>query len=116
MLWLPLDRFDTSLFASQVPDILFNPHGFPSRMTIGMQIEAMAGKAGALHGKKTPSIGFQSLFSIGIQSVELELHHSCFLLNELERTYVAVHVLVGGGDVRGKAIKNLDTMKTCFAC
>nr|CAD2181756.1 unnamed protein product [Meloidogyne enterolobii] len=33
-----------------VPDILFNPHGFPSRMTIGMMIESMAGKAAATHG------------------------------------------------------------------
>jgi len=32
------------------PDILFNPHGFPSRMTIGMLLESMAGKAGASHG------------------------------------------------------------------
>lgn len=32
------------------PDILFNPHGFPSRMTIGMLLESMAGKAGAMHG------------------------------------------------------------------
>jgi len=33
------------------PDIVFNPHGFPSRMTIAMMIESMAGKGGAIHGK-----------------------------------------------------------------
>jgi DNA-directed RNA polymerase I subunit RPA2 len=33
-----------------IPDILFNPHGFPSRMTIGMMVEAMAGKSACLHG------------------------------------------------------------------
>ncbi|CAL8256836.1 unnamed protein product [Lota lota] len=32
------------------PDILFNPHGFPSRMTIGMLIESMAGKSASMHG------------------------------------------------------------------
>ncbi|XP_072933735.1 DNA-directed RNA polymerase I subunit RPA2 [Epargyreus clarus] len=36
--------------AGLLPDVLFNPHGFPSRMTIAMMIECMAGKAACLHG------------------------------------------------------------------
>lgn len=33
------------------PDIIMNPHGFPSRMTVGKMIELLAGKAGVLAGK-----------------------------------------------------------------
>jgi len=32
------------------PDIIMNPHGFPSRMTVGKMIELLAGKAGVLSG------------------------------------------------------------------
>jgi len=38
---------------------LFNPHGFPSRMTIGMLLESMAGKAGVLHATSQDGTPFQ---------------------------------------------------------
>jgi len=33
------------------PDTIMNPHGFPSRMTVGKMIELLAGKAGVMAGK-----------------------------------------------------------------
>ncbi|KAF2243217.1 DNA-directed rna polymeras-like protein III subunit [Trematosphaeria pertusa] len=32
------------------PDIIMNPHGFPSRMTVGKMMELLSGKAGVLRG------------------------------------------------------------------
>ena len=42
-----------------IPDIIFNPHGFPSRMTIGLILESIAGKSGSLSGIFYDSTSFR---------------------------------------------------------
>lgn len=43
---------DNPLLNGVVPDVLFNPHGLPSRMTVGMLIEVLEGRVSVITGER----------------------------------------------------------------
>jgi len=49
------------------PDVMFNPHGLPSRMTVGYLLELLAGKVGCLKGDVIDGTSFS-----GSSKMELE--------------------------------------------
>jgi len=44
------------------PDLIMNPHGFPSRMTVGKLIELLVGKAGVYEGRQAYASAFGEEF------------------------------------------------------
>ncbi|XP_022166831.1 DNA-directed RNA polymerase III subunit RPC2 [Myzus persicae] len=60
------------------PDLIMNPHGFPSRMTVGKLIELLAGKAGVLEGKFQDGSAFGGATVTDISN-ELQKHNYNYL-------------------------------------
>jgi len=72
------------------PDLIMNPHGFPSRMTVGKLIELLVGKAGVYEGRQayasafgeefastdTPAVASEALIRNGINYVGKDLFYS----------------------------------------
>ncbi|KAM7263167.1 hypothetical protein ACFE04_000850 [Oxalis oulophora] len=58
-LWPDIDM-PFSGFTGMRPDLIINPHAFPSRMTIAMLLESMAAKGGSLEGKFIEATPFAS--------------------------------------------------------
>ncbi len=65
-----------------IPDLLINPHAFPSRMTVGQFLESIAGKYGALAGRfvdGSPFVSFnyeelsQMLKEVGFEPMGTEV-------------------------------------------
>ncbi|XP_026414248.1 DNA-directed RNA polymerase I subunit 2-like [Papaver somniferum] len=58
-LWPDIDMPFSSVTGMR-PDLIINPHAFPSRMTIGMLLESIAAKGGSLNGKFVDATPFAS--------------------------------------------------------
>lgn len=74
------------------PDVMFNPHGLPSRMTVGYLMELLAGKVGCLKGEVVEGTSFS-----GESKKELEEQ-----LKELGFRYDGKEVMYSG--ITGKKI------------
>jgi DNA-directed RNA polymerase subunit B len=70
------------------PDILFNPHSIPSRMTVGYLIELMAGKVACLNSKVMDGTGFSGQ---NIEELENQLKELGFRADGKETLYNGIN-------------------------
>lgn len=69
------------------PDLLFNPHGIPSRMTVGYLIELLAGKTAAVTGKILDGTPFSGQ---SVTELEGQLQNMGFRFDGKETMYDGV--------------------------
>lgn len=73
------------------PDLIMNPHGFPSRMTVGKMIELVAGKAGVFEGRQGYGTAFGEEFG-NADKVEV----ACETLVRHGYSYVGKDIVTSG--------------------
>ena len=66
------------------PDVIFNPHGLPSRMTVGYLLEILAGKVGSLSGEIIDGTCFSG---VGKKQLEEHLRNLGFRYDGKETMY-----------------------------
>jgi DNA-directed RNA polymerase subunit B len=66
------------------PDVIFNPHGLPSRMTVGYLLELLAGKVGCLKGEVVDGTSFSGESK---QSLEEQMQELGFRFDGKETMY-----------------------------
>ncbi len=66
------------------PDVIFNPHGLPSRMTVGYLLELLAGKVGSVKGEVIDGTSFSGETK---QELEKQLKNMGFRFDGKETMY-----------------------------
>jgi DNA-directed RNA polymerase beta subunit len=69
------------------PDVIFNPHGLPSRMTVGYLLELLAGKVGSLRGEVVDGTSFSGTSK---KELEEQLENMGFRFDGKETMYNGV--------------------------
>ncbi len=69
------------------PDIMFNPHGLPSRMSVGYLLELLAGKVGCLKGEVVDGTPFSG---VSKKELETQMQELGFRYDGKETMYNAV--------------------------
>jgi DNA-directed RNA polymerase III subunit RPC2 len=81
------------------PDMIMNPHGFPSRMTVGKMIELVAGKAGLQDGKRRHGTAFagDKVWDVGQVLVDrgMNYHGKELLYNGITGQPYSAYIFMG---------------------
>lgn len=81
------------------PDLIMNPHGFPSRMTVGKMIELVTGKAGVFEGRQ----GYGTAFGEEFGNAD-KVQVSCETLVRHGYSYVGKDIMTSG--ITGEALQS----------